>query len=88
MVCHRCDNPLCVRPDHLFLGTQAENLSDMRSKDRHARGARNGHALLNEEIVRHIRTASESSAILAQTYGVSRDAINHVRARRLWRHVA
>jgi hypothetical protein len=36
VVCHRCDTPLCVRPDHLFLGTQADNLNDARRKGRMA----------------------------------------------------
>lgn len=43
-VLHRCDNPPCVRPDHLFLGTQQENIADMVAKGRHSRGAK--HSLV------------------------------------------
>jgi hypothetical protein len=63
-VCHHCDNPPCVRPDHLFLGSQLENIADMMSKGRHAPaestrhpGSENGRAKITEEEARAICVA-------------------------------
>ena len=57
LVCHRCDNPLCVRPEHLFLGTNHDNMRDMATKGRAAAkdGAKNGYAKLSAETVIEIR---------------------------------
>jgi len=51
-VLHHCDNPLCVRPDHLFTGSQAENLADMRAKGRAAKGERHGSRTHPEAVLR------------------------------------
>lgn len=83
-VLHKCDNPPCVRPDHLFLGTQTENMRDMVVKQRNAFGVRNGRAKLNEAAVRHIRSVMGE---LAQRYGVTVGAVAGVGARHKWKHV-
>lgn len=89
-VCHRCDNPRCVRPDHLFLGTPADNAADMRAKDRHARGERNGSAKLTAAAVLYIRRACATGGTrtaLARQYGVSYATIADLLRGRTWQHV-
>lgn len=90
-VLHRCDNPPCVNPAHLFLGDQVANNADMMAKGRFnpgvSKGSAHGCAKLNEEQVLKIRASSTHSQELADHYGVSRTTINDIRARRIWRHI-
>lgn len=90
VVCHKCDHPPCVRPEHLFLGTQSENTLDMFSKQRgtRSRGSQRSNARLNEDAVRRIRADVDTPVrLLAQEYGVSEHAIYAVRRREKWAHV-
>ena len=91
-VLHHCDNPPCVRPDHLFLGTNGDNIRDMLRKGRQSRvGSRNPFAKLTEEQVAAILRAhrdGESVRELAQRFGVKWTAIHNIVTRRTWRHVA
>lgn len=90
-VCHRCDNPPCVNPEHLFLGSAAENQYDKRRKGRAARGERNGGGgKLTADDVRTIRanlSTGATCAAEARRTGVSRTMIYAIRDRRKWNHV-
>lgn len=92
-VCHRCDTPACVRPEHLWLGSAADNTADMMAKGRHRRI--HGEALrldgLTECTVREIRARYAAGGVshqaLADQYGVAKSTISHVLSRRTWRDV-
>jgi hypothetical protein len=94
-VLHRCDNPPCVRPDHLFIGTQVENVADCREKGRltgnRRRGETNHKAILTADLVREIRRLASdtgrSSRALARQFGVCRSTITKILSGQYWRHV-
>lgn len=90
-VCHRCDNPACVRPDHLFVGTPAENVHDMHQKNRYPRGEARKRAKLTAVMVIEIRSRYEPRKItvktLAKEYGVDPALIHRIIQRKAWKHV-
>lgn len=86
-VLHRCDNTKCCNPEHLFLGSQHDNIEDMKRKNRQARGENNVKAKLTEADVREIRASTETTSALAKRYGVHYTTMVKVRDGRFWSHV-
>jgi hypothetical protein len=86
-VLHRCDNPACVRPDHLFIGDQPLNMADMSLKGRAARGEKNFRAKLSDDQVRAIREDGRSNVQIGADYGVSAPTVSKIKHRKLWAHV-
>ena len=95
-VCHKCDNPSCVNPDHLFLGTHQDNMKDMYRKGRNVPsiGEKNWRAKLTEENIReiwkrykkHSRYGSGTASTLAREFKISLPSIYSVISRG-WKHV-
>jgi hypothetical protein len=90
-VCHRCDNPPCVNPAHLFLGTQLDNIHDMVAKGRRVAvdqsGENNGAAKLTAEQVERIKRCivqGESNQCIARRYNVSHSLISRISLGKSW----
>lgn len=88
-VCHHCDNPGCINPRHLFVGTQTDNMADMAAKGRNAKvvGEDSGRAKLTEIDVWAIRAARGTLRSLAKQYGVSHVQILKIRSGESWAHL-
>lgn len=90
VVMHACDNRLCVNPDHLSLGSHADNCADKVGKGRQARGERSGNSKLSDNQVRLIKTLferGETNAEIARCYGVSAMCIGRIRNGTTWGHL-
>jgi len=90
-VLHRCDNPRCVNPGHLFLGTKKDNAIDREQKNRGARmtgrGEKSGTAKVNAGQVMEIRASSDLLANIAAQYGISETQVWRIKHRRQWSHL-
>jgi hypothetical protein len=86
-VCHKCDTPCCVNPDHLFLGTHDDNMADRKRKGRIPHGEKNVYAKLCNDAVLDIRSSLKRSAELAAVYGVHIKTIEKIKRGARWPHL-
>ena len=89
-VLHKCDNRKCVNPDHLYLGTNSDNVRDRVSRNREAyrKGTANGRAKLTDDLVLEIRkNECTTNQELANIFGVSHQLISRIRRKECWTHL-
>jgi hypothetical protein len=86
-ICHECDNPGCVNPAHLFLGTAQTNSTDMVSKGRSNRGESRPLHKLTEAQVLEIRQSTKRGVDLSRIYGVNQNTISQIRSGKLWKYL-
>jgi HNH endonuclease len=93
-VLHKCDNPPCTNPKHLFLGTNKDNMIDCSRKGRQNGkaksnpGMKNGMAKLTDDIVRDVLYSNEPNFMCAKRLGLSRGTVSAIRKRKVWKHVS
>ena len=88
-VCHVCDNPGCVNPEHLWLGTYKENWHDCRAKGRETSGERNGRSKLTHDDILRMRlmyalNPDRTQQVIASLFGVSRSCVCKIVNRKAW----
>ncbi|WP_426214880.1 HNH endonuclease signature motif containing protein [Methylobacterium sp. NFXW15] len=91
-VCHTCDNPACVNPEHLWCGSPADNVADMDAKGRRnvsvVRGTDRPQTHLSEHDVRIIRSSAETAKVLGQQFSISMSTIYKIKKHETWTHVS
>lgn len=89
-ILHRCDTPACVRPDHLFLGTQRDNMVDKSAKGRVLRGSKHQNSRITEaQAASILLLAAKGSpqSLIAKLHGISQSQVSNIVRRKVWRHI-
>lgn len=84
-VLHKCDNPCCINPEHLIVGSSRDNQKDKVNKNRQAKGASHGAAVLTAEDVEKIRADSRLLKFIAKDYGICVSQVGNIRRGESWK---
>ncbi len=90
LLMHICDNPKCINPKHLVMGTIKDNINDKVTKGRQLKGAQCHNARLNEDIVRDILSLHSNdirNSVIARKYNIALSHVNNIVNRKIWKHV-
>ena len=86
-VLHKCDNPPCFNPSHLYIGDAKTNYADSANKGRNSRGERSGSSKLTERDVIAIRGDTRTQVEIAASYGIRQTTVSEIKLRNRWRHI-
>lgn len=89
-ICHKCDNPKCTNPDHLFIGTHQDNNKDRDEKGRTIKGEKVASSILNDEQVREIKnllSLDHSTSEIAKKFAISTTTAKRINNGTLWKHI-
>jgi hypothetical protein len=86
LVCHKCDNPKCCNPEHLFVGTPKDNAADMMRKGRKDPrfGERNTQNKLTEQQALEIYNSRDTQRLIALQYGIDQSTVSYIKSGKLW----
>jgi hypothetical protein len=87
IVRHKCDNKLCVNPEHLLIGTLKDNVRDSMERGLHVVGEKHFNARLTADLVRQIRAATGTLSSIAVRFGIKKPHAHRIRNRKAWAHV-
>ena len=87
LVCHKCDVPSCINPDHLFLGTAKDNMQDAARKGRMPKGEDNGYSHLTEKQATEILNSRLAAKVLSQKFNTSEANVRYIKNGDRWAHL-
>ena len=87
IVRHTCDNRLCCNPDHLILGTHADNMTDMTERNRQAKGEQNGRCKLTAKQVMEIYNLPLPQDEIAKLYNIDQSVVSRIKHKKRWKHL-
>ena len=87
MIRHKCDNPNCINPEHLEVGTHTDNVNDKVSRGRQPKGEIHKNSKINESDVMEILLSKDIQVNIAKKYNINRSTVGRIRSGLAWKHI-